>query len=90
MSRPSLPWVAALVAILLTPADGSGQQVLEVDYEAGRIIIDDEWRGLFSHFVAVDWDYATPVRRGFRKAGRHHGLLSQDWRVASHYRHSAR
>ncbi len=58
MSRPSLPWISAF-SILLTPAVGLGQQVLEVDYDAGRIIIDDEWRGLRSHFVAVDWDRAT-------------------------------
>lgn len=57
MSRPSLSWVAVLM-ILLAPAAGFGQQVLEVDYEAGRIVIDDEWRGLRSHFVAVDWDRA--------------------------------
>ena len=55
MSRPHLPWVAVL-AYLLTPAVGTGQQVLEIDYDAGRVIIDDEWRGLKSYFVAVDWD----------------------------------
>lgn len=48
---------ALLVAILAsTPAIGSGQQILEVDYSTGRTIIDDEWRAIRTGNLVADWD----------------------------------
>lgn len=42
--------------ILATSGTGVAQQVLEIDFEAGRTIIDDEWRSMRSHLMAIDWD----------------------------------
>ncbi len=53
MSRPTLLWIVAL-AILPAPA-ANAQQVLEIDFDTGRTIIDDEWRAMYSGIVAVDW-----------------------------------
>ena len=53
MPRPTLPWVAGLVALLAPAVDA--QQVLEIDFTTGRTIIDDEWRSM-SGSVAADWD----------------------------------
>lgn len=47
---------ALLVAILATPAIGSAQQILEVDYSTGRTIIDDEWRAMRTGNLIADWD----------------------------------
>ena len=46
----------ALLAVLFAPALCSAQQVVEIDYSAGRTIIDDELRGMRPHDLAVDWD----------------------------------
>ena len=51
--RRAAPWVAGLAALACTVAEA--QQVVEVDFEAGRTIIDDEWRSMFHHDLAVDW-----------------------------------
>ena len=45
-----------LIPILLTPTSGTAQQILEIDYSVGRTIIDDEWRAMRDHDLAVDWD----------------------------------
>ena len=42
------------IAILGGPV-AEAQQVVEVDFEFGRTIIDDEWRSMFHHDIAVDW-----------------------------------
>ncbi len=47
---------AFLLAILATPAVGSAQQILEVDYSSGRTIIDDEWRAMRTGNLIADWD----------------------------------
>lgn len=49
----TLPWVAGLVVLPALSIDG--QQVLEIDFTTGRAIIDDEWRSMGSHLMAVDW-----------------------------------
>lgn len=54
MSRPTLHWIVAL-AILPAPA-ADAQQILEIDFDTGRTIIDDEWRAMYSGIVAVDWE----------------------------------
>ena len=54
MSRPTLPWIAVL-AILPAPA-AHAQQILEIDFDTGRTIIDDEWRAIYSGLLAVDWE----------------------------------
>lgn len=54
MPKPTLLWFAAL-AILPTPA-ANAQQILEIDFDTGRTIIDDEWRAMYSGLVAVDWE----------------------------------
>lgn len=46
----------ALLTILATPALGSAQQILEIDYSVGRTIIHDEWRAMKYHDLGVDWD----------------------------------
>ena len=51
MTRTSL-----LLTALAVPVSGAAQQVVEVDYSAGRTIIDDEWRSMHSRPVTVDWD----------------------------------
>ena len=43
------------LALLAAPVTGA-QQIVEVDLEAGRTIIDDEWRSMYVGLVAVDWD----------------------------------
>ena len=53
MPRPTLPGVAALATLLAPAVDA--QQVLEIDFTAGRTIIDDEWRSM-SGSMAADWD----------------------------------
>ena len=45
-----------ILAVLFGPALCSAQQVVEIDYSAGRTIIDDELRGMRPHDLAVDWD----------------------------------
>ena len=52
MSRPTLLPIAAL-AILSAPA-ADAQQILEIDFDTGRTIIDDEWRAMYSGVVAID------------------------------------
>ena len=52
MSRPILLRTAAL-AILSAPA-ADAQQILDIDFDTGRTIIDDEWRAMYSGVVAVD------------------------------------
>ncbi len=45
-----------LLAALAVAAPGTAQQVVEIDYSAGRTIIDDEWRAMHSRPVTADWD----------------------------------
>ena len=44
----------AFLLVAAAPAVAS-QQVVEIDFEAGRIIIDDEWRSMYPGLAAVDW-----------------------------------
>ena len=53
MPRPSLPWVVGLVMLASSPS--AAQQVVEIDFEAGRTIVDDEWRAMNPSHLAVDW-----------------------------------
>ena len=53
MTRITLSWVAGFLVLSALPADA--QQVLEIDFTNGRTIIDDEWRSMGSHLMAVDW-----------------------------------
>ena len=48
--------VRVLLAILATPALGSAQQILEIDYSVGRTIIHDEWRAMRPSNLGTDWD----------------------------------
>lgn len=43
--------------VLIATADGAafGQEVVEIDAEAGRTIIDDEWRSMYYGIAVVDW-----------------------------------
>ena len=54
MLRP--PLLSTFGLILATGGLADAQQVLEIDFEGGRTIIDDEWRAMYSHLTAVDWD----------------------------------
>ncbi len=54
MSRSPLPWVVGLIILAASPS--AAQQVVEIDFEAGRTIIDDEWRDMAPAHLAVDWD----------------------------------
>ena len=47
---------ALLLAGMAIPATASAQQVVEIDYTAGRTIIDSEWRAMHSSPVMADWD----------------------------------
>ena len=49
---------ALLLTVLAAPLAGSAQQIVEVDYSAGRTIIDDEWRSMRTAPLVVDWDRA--------------------------------
>ncbi|MYG81672.1 MAG: hypothetical protein F4187_07890 [Gemmatimonadetes bacterium] len=45
------------VAVLVAAAPAiAAQQVVEIDFEAGRIIIDDEWRSMYFGLAVVDWN----------------------------------
>ena len=46
-------WLVALAAVLGVPEAGA-QQVLEIDYDGGRHIIDDEWRAMGYVDMAID------------------------------------
>ena len=46
----------ALLAVLFAPVLCSAQQVVEINYSAGRTIIDDELRGMRPNDLAVDWE----------------------------------
>lgn len=52
--RGGIQSAAVGIAILGGPV-AEAQQVVEVDFEVGRTIIDDEWRSMFHHDIAVDW-----------------------------------
>ena len=52
--RWTVPGVMGIAALAGTAAEA--QQVVTVDYEAGRTIIHDEWRAMYPGTVAVDWD----------------------------------
>ncbi len=54
MTTRFLCWAAGFVALL--PLPSGAQQILEIDFETGRTIIDDELRSMGSHIMAVDWD----------------------------------
>lgn len=47
------PWVAAFAVFSVTVAEA--QQVVTVDFEAGRTIIEDEWRAMYPRTAVVDW-----------------------------------
>ena len=46
--------VVAIAVSLTFAASAHAQQVIEIDYDAGRTIIDDEWRSMGSLVLAVD------------------------------------
>ena len=46
-----------LLAFLSVPAGIGAQQVVEVDYSAGRTILDDEWRAINPAEVITDWTH---------------------------------
>lgn len=46
----------ALLAMLATPSLGSAQHIVEIDYSAGRTILEDEWRAIRPSDLATDWD----------------------------------
>ncbi len=54
MTDRSTPAILAL--FLLLPPVAGAQQIVEIDLEAGRTIIDDEWRSMYTGLIAVDWD----------------------------------
>ena len=59
MNRPTPPWVvvfAVLVAFSAQVQPAEAQQALEIDFDSGRTILDNEFRSLGAHLVAVDWD----------------------------------
>lgn len=47
--------LGALVLIATVDATAFGQEVVEIDAEAGRTIIDDEWRSMYYGSAVVDW-----------------------------------
>ena len=51
---PRLSLLGALTLTVFTGAVGA-QEIVEIDLEAGRTIIDDEYRSLYGGRVAVDW-----------------------------------
>ena len=54
-----MPRLSLLVAALVLVAAGSNvhaQEVVKIDTESGRTIIDDEWRSMYRGLAAVDWD----------------------------------
>ena len=55
-SRPAALLPPTVALLLATGALADAQQVLEIDFEAGRTIIDDEWRAMSSYLAAVDWE----------------------------------
>ncbi|MCY4573578.1 MAG: hypothetical protein OXF01_12345, partial [Gemmatimonadetes bacterium] len=48
-------WLSFGLVLLAGPV-ASAQQIVEIDLEAGRTIIDDEWRSMYTGMIAVDWD----------------------------------
>lgn len=54
MPRLPLPWVAVSIILTVSPVDA--QQVVEIDFTAGRTILDDAWqRAMDPYRMAVDW-----------------------------------
>lgn len=49
---------SALLLTVLAASPAGAQQIVEVDYEAGRTILDSEWRSMRMAPVVVDWDRA--------------------------------
>ncbi|MDE2796503.1 MAG: hypothetical protein OXL34_16940 [Gemmatimonadota bacterium] len=54
MSKPTL--LCSLAAAILSAPTAHAQQILEIDFDSGRTIIDDEWRAMMAAPVAVDWE----------------------------------
>lgn len=54
MLRLSL--LGALGVIAVTSGSLRAQEIVEIDTETGRTIIDDEWRSMYFGLTAVDWD----------------------------------
>ena len=52
---PRLSLLGALTPAVLA-VSVSAQEIVEIDLEAGRTIIDDEYRSLYGGRVAVDWN----------------------------------
>lgn len=53
MSKSTL--LGGFAAAILSAPAAHAQQILEIDFDSGRTIIDDEWRAMYSGMVAVDW-----------------------------------
>lgn len=54
MSKPTL--LCSFAAAILSAPTAHAQQILEIDFDSGRTIIDDEWRAMMAAPVAVDWE----------------------------------
>ncbi len=48
--------ILPVLAVLLAASTGTAQQVLEIDYDSGRIVIDSEQRGIYS--TVIDHEYS--------------------------------
>ena len=53
---PRLSFLGAALALIAAGSDVHAQEVVKIDTESGRTIIDDEWRSMYRGLAAVDWD----------------------------------
>ena len=53
---PRLSILGAALALIAAGSDVHAQEVVKIDTESGRTIIDDEWRSMYRGLAAVDWD----------------------------------
>ena len=53
---PRLSLLGAALALVASGSNVHAQEVVKIDTESGRTIIDDEWRSMYRGLAAVDWD----------------------------------
>ncbi len=53
---PRLSLLGATFALIAAGSNVHAQEIVEIDAESGRTIIDDEWRSMYRGLSAVDWD----------------------------------
>ena len=53
---PRLSFLGAALALIAAGSDVHAQEVVKIDTESGRTIIDDEWRSMYRGLAAVDWN----------------------------------